>query len=90
MVKMKGLVCCKDVLHTVSKDIAVQSRQKEVEAAEEIVKNILSFLGVNHPESDCGQILGGSIVTGKYLMHCGTGLPWSKLGAWECWSNMLV
>lgn len=37
MVKMKELVCCKEVLQQASKDLAVQSRH-EVEAAEERMK----------------------------------------------------
>lgn len=51
MVKMKELVCCDEALHQASKDLAVQSRHEEVEAAEEIVKFFLSVFGINHPES---------------------------------------
>lgn len=36
--KMKEVVCSKEVLYQASKDLALWSRHKEVEAAEEIVR----------------------------------------------------
>lgn len=84
MVKMKEIVCCKEVLHQAGKDVAVQSRHKEVEAAEEIIKIFLSVFGINYPESVHGLGIC-SVVTDKNMMNMQVKvLPGSEQGAWEC------
>lgn len=70
MGKMKELLCCKELLHQMSKDFMVQSRHEEVEGDKEIVIFFWSVIGRSHPESDCVlRCFFRALVTDKYMMN---------------------